>query len=60
MYKIFQKPVLKEGSWQPYDFMNFSLTADHRLVDGALAARFLNEFIENLTHIGGHLSLESC
>ena len=60
MYKIFQKPVFDKGEWKSFDFMNFSLTADHRLVDGAMAARFLNKFIENLKNIGGHLALESC
>ncbi len=60
MYKLFQKPVLKDGVWLSLDFMNFSLTADHRLIDGALAAKFLSCFIKNINHIGGHLALESC
>ena len=60
MYKVFQKPIWKEGQWRPEDFMNFSLTADHRLIDGALAARFLNQFLKNLQHIGGLLAFEAC
>ena len=48
MYRIFDKPVLKNGSYQPCPFMNFSITSDHRLIDGAVAARFMSQFAERI------------
>jgi pyruvate dehydrogenase E2 component (dihydrolipoamide acetyltransferase) len=32
--------------------MNFTITADHRLIDGAEAARFLKAFIERIENPG--------
>ena len=48
MYRIFDKPVWKNESYQPCPFMNFSITSDHRLIDGAVAARFMSQFAERI------------
>ena len=48
MYRVFEQPVWKGGSFQPVRTMNFSLTSDHRLIDGAVAARFMSQFIERV------------
>ncbi len=48
MYKIFDKPVVNNGQLATLKAMNFTLTADHRLIDGAVAARFLSAFIEKI------------
>ena len=43
MYRMFDKPVWKNnGSFRPEKTMNFSVTCDHRLIDGAAAARFIH------------------
>lgn len=42
MYKIYDKPVLVNNKWRAHKIMNVSVTADHRLIDGAVAARFMN------------------
>ena len=47
---IFDKPVVKNGEIVPAKIMNIGLSCDHRVVDGAVAAVFLNEvkkLIEN-------------
>ena len=36
MYKITDRPVWVDGEWQPAKFMNFTITCDHRLIDGAV------------------------
>jgi len=41
-------PVVREGKIEPRFMMPLSLSYDHRLVDGATAARFLNEVIDCL------------
>lgn len=48
MYKITDKPVIVEGELGIVKSMNFTLTADHRLIDGAVAARFLSAFIQRI------------
>lgn len=48
MYKINDKPVMIEGQYRPTQVMNFTITADHRLIDGAVAAHFLTSFIKKL------------
>lgn len=45
MYKIDEKPVIKDGQLKAIKVMNYTMTADHRLIDGAVAARFLAAFI---------------
>jgi len=45
MYKIVDKVVVKScGQFGVEKAMNFTITADHRLIDGAVAARFLKSF----------------
>jgi pyruvate dehydrogenase E2 component (dihydrolipoamide acetyltransferase) len=52
MYKIHDKLVLKDGKVDSIKVMNLSITADHRLIDGAQAAKFLKAFIERLENPG--------
>lgn len=40
---IIEKLLVKGGSFYPGSVMNFSLTHDHRVINGAPAARFLKE-----------------
>lgn len=53
MYKITDKPVPTEnGGFKFVKSMNYTITADHRLIDGAVAARFLKSFLEKLENPG--------
>ena len=52
MYKIDEKPVIKDGQLKAIKVMNYTMTADHRLIDGALAARFLAAFIARIENPG--------
>lgn len=39
-----------DHQWEPIDTISFSITADHRILDGATVARFsmaMKKFIEN-------------
>ena len=47
---IVEKPVVKDGAIVAGQRMNVGLSCDHRVVDGAVGAQFLNEvkkLIEN-------------
>ena len=57
VYKMTDKPVFKEGQFHPAKVMNFTVTCDHRLIDGAIAARFLASFIKRIEH-PSHLMLD--
>ena len=48
MYKMTDKPVMRDGKFRAAKVMNYSMTCDHRLIDGAEAARFLAALIERL------------
>ena len=48
MYKLETKPVFIDGEFQPTKIMNFTATADHRLIDGAVAAKFLKAMLGRL------------
>ena len=50
LYRIQKKPLFCKatGRFQATDIMNLSCTADHRLIDGALAARFLRTLIKKI------------
>ncbi len=48
MYKITDKPVMMNGKFKAQKMMNLTITADHRLIDGAVAANFLASFIKKL------------
>ncbi|MEZ4872838.1 MAG: dihydrolipoamide acetyltransferase family protein [Bdellovibrionales bacterium] len=50
MYKISDRPVYINGKFKHAKVMNFSMTADHRLIDGAVAANFLSGFIKRIEH----------
>ena len=52
MYKIDEKPVIKDGQLKAIKVMNYTVTADHRLIDGAVAARFLAAFIARIENPG--------
>lgn len=52
MYKIQDKPVLRDGQWAAIKTMNYTITCDHRLIDGAVAARFLKSFLGKLENPG--------
>jgi len=53
MYKISDKIVLGENNEiDVIKVMNFTITADHRLIDGAVAANFLKSFIAKIQNPG--------
>lgn len=52
MYKIDEKPVIKNGQLSSIKVMNYTITADHRLIDGAVAARFLRSFMDRIENPG--------
>lgn len=41
--KIHESPVYREGAFLPRSIMKLTLSLDHRVVDGAYGARFLNK-----------------
>ena len=48
MYRMFEKTVSQQEKFVSKKFMNFSLTLDHRLIDGGQAARFMSQFIQRV------------
>jgi pyruvate dehydrogenase E2 component (dihydrolipoamide acetyltransferase) len=48
MYKITDKPILKDGKIDFIKSMNYTVTCDHRLIDGAVAANFLKSFFNKI------------
>jgi len=50
VYEIQKKPVVINGEIKIRDMMNVTATCDHRLVDGAQAARFLKKLIARLSN----------
>ena len=44
-HKISKRPVVREGKIEARDVMYLSLSFDHRILDGAYAARFVNRVI---------------
>jgi pyruvate dehydrogenase E2 component (dihydrolipoamide acetyltransferase) len=48
VYKISDRPVVRDGQVVIRKMANLSITLDHRIVDGATAARFMNELIRLL------------
>lgn len=47
---IVEKPVVKDGQIVPGMRMNIGLSCDHRVVDGAVGAQFLNEVKKLIEH----------
>jgi pyruvate dehydrogenase E2 component (dihydrolipoamide acetyltransferase) len=52
MYKISKRPFWTGTQFEPVDVMNVTITADHRLIDGAVAANFLKSFVGRLENPG--------
>ena len=52
MYKISDKPILKNGAIAFIKSMNYTVTCDHRLIDGAVAANFLKSFFQKIQNPG--------
>ena len=50
MYRMFDRPVWKNNAFYPEKTMNFSVTSDHRLIDGAVSARFIMQFVERVSN----------
>jgi len=48
LHKIAKRPVVREGKVEIRDTTYFSLSFDHRVVDGAYAARFTSRLIETV------------
>ena len=49
IYSLFRQAVKNSrGEFEEKPFMNFSITCDHRFIDGATAARFLKSFIRKI------------
>lgn len=52
MYKIQDKPVITNGTLGTQKVMNYTITADHRLIDGAVAANFMRAFLKRIENPG--------
>ncbi len=52
MYKIQDKVILENDDFKVIKAMNFTITADHRLIDGAVAANFLKVFFQRIEQPG--------
>jgi 2-oxoglutarate dehydrogenase complex dihydrolipoamide succinyltransferase (E2) component len=48
VHKIAKRPVVREGKIEVRDMMYLSLSFDHRIFDGAYAARFTTRLIETI------------
>ncbi|HET6370431.1 MAG TPA: dihydrolipoamide acetyltransferase family protein [Nitrospiria bacterium] len=46
--KVLEKPVIKEGAIVARKMLPLSLTFDHRVINGAEAARFMNEVVRHI------------
>ena len=49
--KSLYKPVYKNGNFEPRLMLPLSLSLDHRVVDGALGAKFLASVLANLSDL---------
>lgn len=47
-HKIAKRPVVRNGKVEVRDMIYLSLTFDHRIIDGAYAARFMNKIVQTL------------
>ena len=57
IYKIQEKPIFVGDVVKKAHVMNVTITADHRLIDGAVAANFLKAFVQRLEN-PSHLMLD--
>ena len=46
--RSYKKQIFREGKFVPRTMLPLSLSYDHRIIDGAEAARFNNDLKENL------------
>lgn len=46
LHRITKRPVVRDGKIEVRDMMYASLSFDHRVIDGAYAARFMKSFVE--------------
>lgn len=53
VFRIKEKPVALDGKVVVRPILTFALSFDHRVIDGAEAARFMNDLIATLQLIGG-------
>jgi len=44
--EIYTEPAVVNGKIKPESFMNFSVSCDHRIIDGMAGAKFLRETVE--------------
>ncbi|HNI99963.1 MAG TPA: 2-oxo acid dehydrogenase subunit E2, partial [Leptospiraceae bacterium] len=47
---LIEKPVVKKGAIVPGKTITVTLSCDHRVVDGAVGARFMSEFRDIMEH----------
>lgn len=52
VHKISKRPVVRDGQIVIRDMAHLSISLDHRVVDGAVGAEFMNFLIRNLEHPG--------
>lgn len=52
VYRMQDRPVVREGSIVVRKMLTLSITFDHRVIDGAMAARFMNEIKKHLEDPG--------
>ena len=50
VYNVVVRPQWQGVQWVPQRVMGFTVTCDHRLIDGAAAAKFLNAFVHSIEH----------
>lgn len=48
VYKMTDRPIFVDGKFRPAKIMNYTVTCDHRLIDGAVAANFLKAFFARI------------
>ena len=48
MYKLQERPIFVGDQVRKAHFMNFTITCDHRLIDGAVAANFMKAFVARI------------
>ncbi len=56
IHKISQRPVVRDGQIVIRDMMHLSITSDHRVVDGSMAARFLHHIIPAIEDPGDEVA----
>ena len=52
VHKIVRRPVCRGDAIVPRDIMYLSISLDHRIVDGAVGAYFMNDVVRRLENPG--------